>query len=73
MALILLRREPFVSIIIGMKPFLHKVYRLMAEERMTYQEACREMGRRSAVKRKAIKHAKAMRSFPVPMDRQYPG
>lgn len=45
----------------------------MAEERMSYQEACREMGRRSAAKRKAIKYAKAIRSFPAPMDRQYPG
>lgn len=45
--------------------FLHKVYRLMSEQGLTYDEACREVGRHGAQRRKSIKRRKNARWIPA--------
>lgn len=39
--------------------FLHNVYRLMSERGLTYEEACREVGKHGAQRRKAMRRRNA--------------
>jgi len=56
---------PVRYILILMRPFLHKVYRLMSEKGLSYQEACKEIGRHGA-RRRASLRGKHPASWPLP-------
>jgi hypothetical protein len=59
--------------------FLHKVYQLMSEKGLTYNEACREVGTHGAKRKRAIRRrragkwisAKTMETKPVNISPHY--